>query len=110
MTGRGGGNGGDGDPGLVWRRSTYCTDATCVEVAWRKSTYSGNNGCVEVRHDDDRILLRDSKDPQGPVLSFTRREWDAFLAGIRGGEFDLPATLGTGSPSWVTYTQEVTFP
>jgi Domain of unknown function (DUF397) len=33
--------------------------------------------------------VRDSKDRSGPVLQFTRREWEAFLAGVRHGEFDL---------------------
>ena len=34
--------------------------------------------------------MRDSKDPAGPVLTFTRAEWRAFLGGMRGGEFDGP--------------------
>ena len=55
---------------------------------WRKSSHSGNNGCVEVAHSDDQIAVRDSKDPSGPMLLFTRREWQAFLAGVRDGEFD----------------------
>ncbi|OLT46270.1 DUF397 domain-containing protein [Saccharomonospora sp. CUA-673] len=31
-------------------------------------------------------------DPEGaePVLVFTPSEWDAFLAGVRDGEFDRP--------------------
>lgn len=35
----------------------------------------------------DEILVRDSKDPDGPVLRFTRREWEAFLGGIEDGQF-----------------------
>lgn len=35
------------------------------------------------------IAVRDSKDRGGPVLTFTPTEWDAFTAGVRGGEFDL---------------------
>jgi hypothetical protein len=34
------------------------------------------------------IGLRDSKDPNGPVLRFTPDEWQAFLGGARNGEFD----------------------
>jgi hypothetical protein len=38
----------------------------------------------------DRIAVRDSKQRGGgPVLEFTATEWAAFLAGVRGGEFDL---------------------
>jgi hypothetical protein len=35
------------------------------------------------------IAVRDSKHPEGPVLLFTQAEWDAFVAGAKGGEFDL---------------------
>ena len=35
------------------------------------------------------IGVRDSKDPSGPVLVFTRSEWQAFVAGVKTGEFDL---------------------
>lgn len=61
---------------------------------WRKSTFSNANGCVEVAfvHNDTRIAVRDSKNRHGPVLMFTRVEWEAFLGGVRGGEFDLSAT------------------
>ena len=57
---------------------------------WFKSSFSGQTGdCVEVEVRRDGIAVRDSKDPDGPVLRFTRGEWIAFLAGARVGEFDL---------------------
>ena len=56
---------------------------------WRKSSHSSQNGCVEGAHGDDQIAVRDSKDPSGPMLLFTRLEWQAFLAGVQDGEFDL---------------------
>jgi hypothetical protein len=57
---------------------------------WRKSSRSGSQGnCVEVRIVDGGVEVRDSKDPTGPVLTFTRAEWAAFLAGAKGDEFDL---------------------
>ncbi|MGH3729213.1 MAG: DUF397 domain-containing protein [Micromonosporaceae bacterium] len=67
-----------------------------MNVVWRKSSRSGTNGgsCVEVATLPDRILVRDSKDPGGPVLTFTLPEWRAFLggaddhSGVKGGEFD----------------------
>ena len=55
---------------------------------WHKSSHSSNNGCVEVAHGDDRVAVRDSKDPSGPVLVFTLHEWRAFVTGVRDGEFD----------------------
>jgi len=57
--------------------------------AWIKSSRSGGGGdCVEVREVDSGIGVRDSKNPNGPQLSFTRAEWAAFVAGVRDGEFD----------------------
>lgn len=55
---------------------------------WRKSTYSGSNGgnCVEVaRNMPGTVAVRDSKDPGGPALVFTPREWQAFTAAVRAG-------------------------
>lgn len=61
-------------------------------TGWRKSTFSiGNGACVEVRIADDGALMRDTKDRSGPVLRFTPTEWAAFTAGVKAGEFDLPA-------------------
>jgi Domain of unknown function (DUF397) len=57
---------------------------------WRKSSASLANGnCVEVaRLSGELIGVRDSKRPPGHVLRFTRAAWDAFLRGVREGEFD----------------------
>jgi Domain of unknown function (DUF397) len=61
-----------------------------ASIQWRKSTLSTTNGCVEVAVVGDRVAVRDSKQRgRGPVLEFTATEWAAFLAGVRGGEFDL---------------------
>jgi len=58
---------------------------------WRKSTYSANGStCVEVALNlPEIVVIRDSKDPGGPVLSFGPEEWAAFIAGAKSGEFDL---------------------
>ena len=58
-------------------------------AAWRTSTFCDLNGCVEVAVLEDRVVVRDAKDRAGPVLVFTAAEWDAFVGGVRGGEFDL---------------------
>jgi hypothetical protein len=44
--------------------------------------------CVELAAIDGSIAVRDSKDPAGPVLHFTRGEMLAFLQGAKAGEFD----------------------
>jgi hypothetical protein len=57
---------------------------------FRKSSFSGSGSCVEVcRLPDGRIAVRDGKAPQLPPHHFTPTEWNAFLAGVRAGEFDL---------------------
>ena len=50
-------------------------------VTWRKASYSGGNGgaCVEVATADTAIAVRDSKDPDGPHLSFTPSAWRSFM-------------------------------
>jgi hypothetical protein len=60
-------------------------------AVWHKSTRSGASGCVEVATLERVVGVRDSKDRQGAVLVFRHDEWNAFLAGVRDGEFDLPS-------------------
>jgi hypothetical protein len=56
-----------------------------------KSSLSFANGnCVEVAGlPDGGIVVRNSRDPDGPVLRFTPDEWRAFLGGVRNGDFGL---------------------
>lgn len=51
---------------------------------WRKSSYSGTGGsnCVEVAGTND-VLVRDTKDSQGPILRFTPEVWRRFAKQIR---------------------------
>jgi hypothetical protein len=56
---------------------------------WHKSSRSDAGDCVEVRQGDGEVQVRDTKDRAGAVLTFTPREWSAFLAGVRLGEFDM---------------------
>ena len=47
---------------------------------WRKSSRSGGtSNCIEVASNDRAIGVRDSKDPNGPVLTVTPEEWMKFL-------------------------------
>jgi hypothetical protein len=57
-----------------------------THAEWRKSTRSGSNGgaCVEVaRNLTGAIAVRDSKNPDGPVLLISRDEWAAFITRVR---------------------------
>lgn len=59
-------------------------------LVWRKSTFSGQgDNCVEVAElPSGGRAVRDSKDPSGPMLTFTPDEWAAFRSGVKAGEFD----------------------
>ncbi len=55
-----------------------------MEGNWRKSSYSGDNGgaCVEVAS-ANAVLVRNTTDRNGPVVTFTADAWRAFLAALR---------------------------
>jgi hypothetical protein len=56
---------------------------------WHVSTV-GEAGAVEVAVWVGGAAVRDAKDHgSGPILQFSAQEWEAFLGGVRGGEFDL---------------------
>jgi hypothetical protein len=58
-------------------------------ASWFKATASnGTEGCVEVAHLKRWTVVRDSKNPVGPVHCYTPHEWASFLDGARAGEFD----------------------
>jgi predicted secreted Zn-dependent protease len=62
-----------------------------MKLTWQKSSRSAANGhCVEIAASPGVVLVRDSKDTTGPVLTFDPSGWRGFLAGVRVGEFDRP--------------------
>ncbi|MEV8637629.1 DUF397 domain-containing protein [Streptosporangium sp. NPDC051023] len=69
----------------VWRRAVVSgdTDGDCVEVAVIDAPGTGHKAGL-----GSLYVLRDSKNPDGPKLFFTRSEWDAFVGGVKLGEFD----------------------
>lgn len=62
-----------------WRRHT---------IEWRKATKSAASACVEVAAINGMIAVRDSKHPRRRPMLYTKLEWDAFLDGVKKGEFD----------------------
>jgi predicted secreted Zn-dependent protease len=54
-----------------------------------RSACEGGGSCVEVATIAKLVLVRDSKDPDSPVLAFTQAEWQQFVAGVRRGELDF---------------------
>jgi hypothetical protein len=75
----------------VWRKSTHsgADEGNCVEVApaWHKSSYStpDEGDCVEVGRAQRLVAVRDSKDPDGPVLAFGRTGWRSFVSRLKSG-------------------------
>jgi hypothetical protein len=55
-----------------------------MEGNWRKSSYSGDNGgaCVEVAS-AEAVLVRDTTNRSGPVVTFTADAWQAFLTTVK---------------------------
>lgn len=55
-----------------------------VEPTWRKSTRSGNSGnCVEVGDSARVVLVRDTQDRDGGMLSFSADAWEKFTGGLK---------------------------
>ena len=67
----------ESDAGRGWRRARACNN--------------GPDTCVEVAFKDGVVSVRNSQQAAGPVVTFTAREWQMFLEGVRGREFDIPA-------------------
>jgi hypothetical protein len=61
-----------GSSSLDWRKSTRCESGACVEVALTV---------------DQLVAVRNSTEPSGPVLTFSRDAWRAFIEDIQIGEF-----------------------
>lgn len=63
-----------------WKKSSFSDDGpSCVEVLF----------CVET---DGSVAaqVRNSRQPDGPVLVFDRAEWEAFELGVFNHEFQMP--------------------
>jgi hypothetical protein len=54
-----------------------------VGLSWRRSRRCDINGCVEVSPLAAGVAVRDSTRPDGPVLSFSKRDWTGFIADLR---------------------------
>jgi hypothetical protein len=59
-------------------------------VTWHKSHCSSPQGeCVELaRLATGEVAVRNSRHPDGPALVYTRAEIEAFVQGVKDGDFD----------------------
>lgn len=73
----------------TWTQASRCETAACLQARWTRATRCDTATCVETRTAYGAVQVRDSKNPDGPVLTFTPAEWTAFVAGAKAGEFDL---------------------
>ena len=64
---------------------------TGTSLTFKKSSvsYHGGDRCVEVAFEEGAVHVRNSKQTS-TVITFSPEEWEAFIAGIRKDEFDLP--------------------
>lgn len=69
---------------LHWFKSSHSSEegGQCLEVAydWRKSSYSNEEGgaCVEIAAHPTAVHIRDSKNPEGPILTVSPTAWTVF--------------------------------
>ena len=56
---------------MKWMKSSYCADATCVEVAV----------------DGDHVAMRDGKNPHGARICMPKADWETFLYRVAAGDF-----------------------
>jgi Domain of unknown function (DUF397) len=71
-----------------------------VITPWRKSSHSNSGAnCVEIaRTRSGTVAVRDSKDPEGAVLTFSPDEWRGFVATVQAGA-SHPCVARTPTPS-----------
>lgn len=57
-------------------------------LSWRTAHSCSGGACVRVAAHGDAIVVGSSKHLDGPLISYSRAEWAAFVEGIRQGDFD----------------------
>ena len=76
----------------TWVKASKCNGTSdCVEVrVWQTSSRCDAGTCVEVADLEKPVIqMRDSKDPEGLVLTFNPEDWRGFITDIKDGDFDL---------------------
>ncbi len=73
---------------MAENKLTRSGPATLAELDWRVALACNGGECIRVAPQGNEIVIGDSKNPSGPVLTYSRPEWQAFVNGIRQGDFD----------------------
>lgn len=73
---------------MNWIKSGRCDTSSCAEATWVKSHHCDTNSCAEATIiEEGTVFLRNSTDPDGPMLGFTSAEWAGFVLDMRSGDF-----------------------
>jgi predicted secreted Zn-dependent protease len=57
-------------------------------LTWHTALSCDGGACVQVAADQNIILIRNSRQPDGPLVEYTSEEWHEFVSGIKKGDFD----------------------
>jgi hypothetical protein len=57
-------------------------------LRWRRSSYCSSGSCVEVAREPREVHVRDTKDPEGPSLVVSVEAWREFVASVKRGDLD----------------------
>ena len=69
-------------------KKSYILKTNYPKTEWKKSSFCGNSACVEVAKLGEKYAVRDSKNIKLNTLLFTKEEWNAFILGVKNGEFE----------------------
>jgi hypothetical protein len=62
-----------------------------VIVPWFNASSQNDGSCVDAQFLEDGSVQVRHSNGQGPIINYTGKEWDAFIAGAKSGKFDRPA-------------------
>ena len=58
------------------------------DLSWRVSRTCDGGACIMVARQGDSVVFGNTGQPDGAVYTYTRAEWNEFLAGVKLGDFD----------------------
>ena len=67
---------------------TRSNPLTLGQLSWRVAQRCNSGDCVRIASRGGMVVIGDSKDPDGPILSYSRTEWRTFVEGVKQGDFD----------------------
>lgn len=59
-----------------------------ASINWRISRSCESGACVGVARQGEFILIGNTANPDNPTSRFTVQEWNAFILGVKSGDFD----------------------